>query len=77
MILAALGPLGVVAWIFLATVFPSRTRATTQAERELVAGTAREYRRLVGIALLGLLLPLLVVAVLHLWDTGWMPLELS
>ena len=75
MILAALGPLGVVLAIFFDTLRPRR-RATTKAEREQVAGSSREFRRYVGLTLL-VLLPLLVVAGIHLWDTEWMPQELS
>lgn len=76
MILAALGPVGVVIAIFFGTLLPTRRRATTKAEREQVAGSARDVRRYVGLTML-VLLPLLVVAGVHLWDTSWMPLELS
>lgn len=61
-------------------LFASRLSPTTKAERQRVAASTREFRRLAGLALLTLcvLLPLVVIAVLRVVSSSrWLPMELS
>jgi hypothetical protein len=69
MILLSVFPALVAVAIFFGTLRQRGPRATTQAEREAVAGSAREFRRLAGMPLVCVLLVLVgpvTVAALHL-----------
>lgn len=71
-------PAAIALWIFMALLRQPDLPVTTQAEREAVAANSRELRPFARtVIVVAVVLPLIVVAALHLMSSNWVPLELS
>jgi hypothetical protein len=76
--LLAFLPAAIALWIFMALLRQPDLPVTTQAEREAVASNSRELRPFARtVIVVAVVLPLIVVAALHLVEGGWMPVVLS